>query len=480
MATIRSAVLSGTWYPGDQARLGATVDGFLAAADPAARPAGRPLIAVVPHAGYAYSGATAGKLYGLLRGLTYDTVVILAPSHRAALDAIALPSAAAFATPLGTIPVATARVAELAASDPFVIDDHAHAAEHAVEIQLPFLQRTLTPGFAIVPALVPPLPAEHCRAAADRLAPLRRAGALVVVSTDLTHYGANYGYVPFDDDIPDRLEQLDSGAILRLLAHDADALLAYGRETGITMCGLHAAAVALSGDPPPGYEAALIDYSRSGDRDGDYSLSVSYAGVLLTAGPDSAAPDRLSDAERRFLLELARGAVTAAVHDRPAPAATAVADACGVTLGGRLTEPRGAFVTLTREGALRGCIGHIEAVQPLFASVTDNARSAALADPRFPPVGPAELDRIAIEVSALTPLRPVAAADQIVIGRHGIVLAKGGAKAVFLPQVAPEQGWDLATTLSHLAQKAGLPADGWREGAQFSVFEAETMHEQEI
>jgi len=479
MVTTRSAVLSGTWYPGDPQRLRATVDDYLAAADPTGQPAGRPLVAVVPHAGYTYSGETAGKLYGLLRGLAYDTVVILAPSHRVALAAVALPSAAVFATPLGEVPVATDLVAELGAVDPFTIDDDAHRHEHAIEIQLPFLQRTLAPGFAIVPLLVPALPPERRRQAAAALAPLQRAGALLVVSTDLTHYGTSYGYVPFTADVPARLEELDSGAILRILAHDADALVAYGEQTGITMCGLHATALALAGEPPPGYEATLVDYSRSGDREQDYSLSVSYASVLLSAGPDES-ESGLRNAEREFLLAVARQAVTAAVHDEPPPEMAAFAAARGAALTERLTERRGAFVTLTYQGALRGCIGHIEAIKPLIESVLDNARSAAIGDPRFAPVRPEDLDEIVIEVSALTPLRPVDGPEAIVIGRHGIVLEKGQAKAVFLPQVAPEQGWDLETTLAHLAIKAGLPATGWKTGARYFVFEAETMKEGRI
>jgi AmmeMemoRadiSam system protein A len=133
------------------------------------------------------------------------------------------------------------------------------------------------------------------------------------------------------------------------------------------------------------------------------------------------------------------------------------------------------FVTLHRQGRLRGCIGYIEGIKPLAEAVVDNGRSAAVGDPRFAPVTAGELDQLEIEVSALTPLRPVSGPEDIEIGRHGIVLAKGGRRAVFLPQVAPEQGWDLTTTLGHLALKAGLGPDGWQEGARFEVFEAEVF-----
>ena len=478
MATIRPSILSGTWYPADPQRLTEMVSGFLAGADPAQHPAGRPYLVVVPHAGYTYSGATAGKLYGLLAGDTYDTVVILAPPHRKALGRIALSAAEAFATPLGRVPVACDIVQRLAAEPAFAIDEAAHRDEHAIEIQLPFLQASLAAGFRIVPMLVPQLSAADRATAADQLAELRRQGALLIVSTDFTHYGASYGFLPFDEDVPRRLEQLDTGAILPILGHDPEALIEYGERSGITMCGLQAAALAISGQAPPNYEAALIDYSRSGDRDGDYSLSVSYAALILSeAAAPPKDPRRLSSAERAYLLQLARAAVSAAARDEEPPDPAALAAAQGVELSEELTAQRGAFVTLTSAGKLRGCIGYIEGIKSLIEAVADNGRSAAVSDPRFAPVEAAELAQISIEISALTPLRPVSGPEAIEIGRHGIVLSRGPAKAVFLPQVATEQGWDRDTTLTHLALKAGLGPDGWKSGAEFAIFEAEIMAE---
>jgi len=285
MNAIRPSVLSGTWYPADPGELARTVDTFLEAADLSVRPAGRPLIAVVPHAGYVYSGPTAGKLYGLLTDWVPRRLLLLAPSHRVALDRIALCGAAAFATPLGNVLTDQAAISELVVCESFTIDEQAHAEEHAIEIQLPLIQRTW-PGAvpAIVPMLVPHLEPGPARAAAAAITRLADEDTLIVVSSDFTHYGQAYRYVPFTENPAQSLEKLDSGAILRILAADPAGLRAYGRETGITMCGLEAAAVALDHRLPAGYEGALIDYARSGDRDGDYSLSVSYAAVLLCSG----------------------------------------------------------------------------------------------------------------------------------------------------------------------------------------------------
>ena len=288
MAKIRPAALSGAWYPGDPAELAAQIDGFLALADPDQRPAGRALIAVLPHAGFMYSGATAGHLYGLLGTFEPKRVFILSPNHRVALHQVALSSSSAFATPLGEVTVDQEATNRLAAHPLFAVDDHAHAQEHAVEIQLPFLQRVWPAGPpAIVPLLVPQLDGAAGRQVSRALATEMQPGDLLLVSTDFTHYGAAFGYVPFSQDIPAALEKLDAGAILKVLAADSDGLRQYGRETGITMCGLQAAAVALDCGLPTGYEGALLHYSRSGDQENDYTQSVSYAAILLSSGPNN-------------------------------------------------------------------------------------------------------------------------------------------------------------------------------------------------
>lgn len=286
MTTIRPPVLAGSWYPADPDALAAQVDAWLEAPPPhSPAPGGRPLVVLSPHAGFVFSGATAGLAHGVLAPRPPARVVIMAPNHRAPLDRIALSTAAAFATPLGPVPVDHGAVQHLTASPAFTVDDTAHTAEHAVEIQLPFLQRL--PGQeppAIVPMLVPRLPSELAEQAVQDLAGLMDGDTVLLVSTDFTHYGASYGYVPFADDVPAALERLDTGAILKILSGDGPGLRRYGHDTGITMCGLESAALALEAAVGPDHEAALLGYERSADRDGDFSLSVSYAAIVLAAG----------------------------------------------------------------------------------------------------------------------------------------------------------------------------------------------------
>jgi len=183
----------------------------------------------------------------------------------------------------------------------------------------------------------------------------------------------------------------------------------------------------------------------------------------------------LNQAQRNFLLLVARKAVEAAAEEAPPPDVNALASAAGLSLEGALSEKRGTFVTLTQGSRLRGCIGYIEGFKPLARAVADNGRSAAVDDPRFQPVNPDDLASLNVEISALTALVEVNSHQEIQIGKHGVLLEKNGRQSVFLPQVATEQGWDLTTTLTQLALKAGLGPDEWRQGAVFRVFEAEVF-----
>jgi AmmeMemoRadiSam system protein A len=180
----------------------------------------------------------------------------------------------------------------------------------------------------------------------------------------------------------------------------------------------------------------------------------------------------LTRREQAFLREVARLAVESAARGAPPPDPATLAAGRDLELDGPLAEPRGVFVTLTAGGALRGCIGSLAPARPLAEAVAWAARSAAAGDPRFDPVTPAETGALALEISVLSPLETVPNADAIDVGRHGVLLQKGSRQAVFLPQVATEQGWDRETMLAHLALKAGLPPDGWQEGAVFKVFTA--------
>jgi AmmeMemoRadiSam system protein A len=178
-----------------------------------------------------------------------------------------------------------------------------------------------------------------------------------------------------------------------------------------------------------------------------------------------------SDSDRRLLLQLARDAIAAQVHRLPAPAPE---------LAGVLAQPGGAFVSIHRHGDLRGCIGHIEANEPLGQVVVRCAVAACSRDPRFPSVTAEELADLDLELSLLGPLEPIAGADDVEIGTHGLVVEQGWRRGLLLPQVATEWKWDREAFLAHTCHKAGLPVDAWKKGAKMWRFQAEVFGEETL
>ena len=461
------------------------MDGFLAKAKVAAELT--PTALVAPHAGYRYSGPTAGFTYRAaqqaIAARNVTRVVVLGPSHRVRVRGIALPAATHFETPLGKVPLDTELLAALAAHPLFAVNPAAHAREHSVEIQVPFLQRIMAGReWRLVPLVVGQLDEADVRAAAAALREHITPNTLVVASSDFTHHGPNYGYEPFSGDLAPQIRELDMGAWQRIAARDVSGMFAYERKTGATICGFLPIAVVVA-LLPEDTKATLLHYDTSGRIVSDFANSVSYVAAAFNSpagapappgatGP-AAAAHPLTSAEKQTLLRLARDTVEAWVRDGRKVDPTSGAYA----LSPRLREDSGAFVTLNKHGRLRGCIGDILPRRALYQVVRDRAIDAAAHDRRFRPVTPAELEDIEIEVSVLTPPAPVASWQDIVIGRDGVLLQKGRHGAVYLPQVAPEQGWDVPQTLNHLARKAGLPTNGWREGTTFQTFEAIVFEE---
>jgi AmmeMemoRadiSam system protein A len=355
----------------------------------------------------------------------------------------------------------------------------AYQTEHSVQIEVPLLQYKLG-DFKLVLIVAGQCSHSAVAQAGRILASLVDAETLVVASSDFTHYGPRYQYVPFKKNIPENLRKLDMGAFDFIRKRDGRGLLDYRDRTGATICGCVPIAVLLE-TLGKDAQAELVRYTTSGALENDYANSVSYVAAVFrgqwapTAAP--AAPSgaaTLSPEDKKQLLDLARQAIRYALdHQRlPEPADL------GFTASEAMQPPRAAFVTLREHGQLRGCIGDIFPQRPLHKSVIANAIYAAFGDRRFPQLRQDEYDQIKVEISALTPPAPVASWQEIRIGIDGMVLRKNGSSAVFLPQVAPEQGWDLETTLQYLSEKAGLPADAWKEGASFLVFQADVFGEE--
>ncbi len=480
-ATLKPA-FAGSWYSADRATLSAQLKGWMDAAVKAEMKS--PVIALIqPHAGYSYSGPVAAFGAAQIAGASYKRVLVLGPSHRAYLkNSLCVPEASAMSTPLGSTPIDVDAVAQLRAW-PFVkASDKIQLAEHSLQMQLPFLQAALK-DFKVIPVIVGDLDNDSLGKAAEALRPLLDSSTLLVVSSDFTHYGSNYGFVPFEGDVKPKLYDVDMGAFKRIKEIDAVAFDSYIRETRDTVCGERPICLLLKLLPKDA-EVAQLKYSTSGEVTGDFSNSVSYFSIAFggkwpeveAAKPPAMKPEKpslLSGSDKKALLQIARSSLVNCVKSgSPLPASK-----CGVELSPAMKENMGAFVTLKLGGELRGCIGEIFPTRPLCDVVAERVADSALRDRRFDPVRPEELDKIQIEISALTVPKPVASYNDIELGRHGVTLFKSGRSAVFLPQVAPEQGWTLEQMLSHLSMKAGLPPDAWKRGASFQVFEAIVFHE---
>jgi len=487
---VRPPAHAGSWYPGDPATLRADLARLLAAAPP--RVAQEPVLAgIAPHAGLRYSGGVAAALYAALRGQAVRRVFLLGPSHHVAFDGIALPApeVTAYGTPLGDLALDGEVVQALRGKPGFGGPPLAHGPEHSLEMEAIFLA-AVAPKALLVPLVVGRVggPAE-AGALARQLLPLIKPGDVVIASSDFTHYGPSFSYVPFTADVPARLAGLADHATAALVGVDAEAFNAHLEQTRDTICGRDAIAVLL-GLLPAEARGERLAFDTSGRMTGSFESSVSYVSLAYsrvakaavststtahTAAPAPArGPQVLDGAQQQLALALARRTLEAVLGGGAPPDAAAL----GVPGDPVWIKPYGTFVTLKRRGELRGCIGHIFPVEPLWQDLRDNALSAALHDPRFPPVSRAELSSLELEVSILTEPRPVAGPEGFEVGRHGVVLTAQGRRAVFLPQVAPEQGWDRETTLHHLALKAGLAGDAWRApDARFEVFEAQVFGE---
>ncbi len=477
---VRPPALAGTWYPGQPDELSTLIATLQGRSKPVTEAAGSPPIraVILPHAGYRFSGETA--LAGLqpLKGATFKRVIVLGPSHQKSFMGLVLPRATHFRTPLGEIPLDAGAMARLANHPMFHTIPGVHDQEHSIEIQLPLLQTVLAQGFQLLPLLVGQMDAMGFAQAAEALRPLCDDKTLLVISGDFTHYGNHFNYQPFpvDAKIADNLKTLDMGAVAKILSRDPQGFLDYKQQSGITACAFGPVMVLLNLISHP-VEPRLVQYRTSGSENGDFSHSVSYVAMTFHAtqnlaemGPEMGV---LSKNDMKRLHTLAITAVMAAVQSQGA-VKTLEEGADLEELQERFGEPSGAFVTLKRSGRLRGCIGQLQPVQPLYKAVMENAAHAALRDSRFKPVASSELDGMELEVSVLSPMRPIASWENFEVGRQGVVLSKQGRRAVFLPEVAVEQGWSREETLNHLAQKAGLPPDAWRQGATFEVFTSQT------
>jgi hypothetical protein len=455
---VRQAGVAGGFYPADPKVLAATIDEMLAhVAEPPITD--RILAVVAPHAGYQYSGPVAAYTYAALRGRKFSRVVVIAPSHYESFGFSSVFEGDAYATPLGLVHVDKAFARKLASmSSTLRLSSQGHdatsaGAEHAIEVQLPWLQRVLG-DFELVPVVMGDQSYESSRALGVALAKLiqsenKDGETLIVASSDLSHFHTYGDAVTIDRKTLHALEEWDYFSMSRNF--ESRIWEACG--------GAPIVAAMIAAERMGANQAKVIKYANSGDVTGDHSSVVGYSADVFVKAQGSAAaetPFSLSEQEKSELLALARTSVEHAINKDEAYVPTASASDA-------LNRERGAFVTLHESGELRGCIGYTSATKPLYMTVRDTATLAALKDPRFKPVSVSELPKLEYEISVLSPLRRVTDIQQIKVGEHGLLMKNGGFEGLLLPQVPVEQKWDRQKFLEQTCVKAGMSAGCWKD-----------------
>lgn len=434
---IKEPSFAGTFYPADQRELRETIEGYLARVTKK-RMDGALIGLVTPHAGYRYSGQVAAYGYGHVRDRDIRRVIVIGPSHRASFTGASVFSVGSFRTPLGTVEIDEPFAKRLLDSDTNItFYEPAFANEHSIEVQLPFLQMILD-NFKIVPILIGSPTQSTLEHLIASLTEMFDDKTLIVASSDLSHYHRYETAVSMDEKIIDAVE--------RLSLRDMAELLRSGRAE---MCGALPVMVTMEVAKRRGANVAvLFRYANSGDVTGEKDRVVGYASLGMYRSP-------YTEEEKKQLLSLARNAITEYVTKGR------IVDAD--TTNPKLRADGAAFVTIKEKGTLRGCIGHVQPVMPLYRSVIENAIAAASKDPRFPPLAKDDLEKIEVEISILSPLQKVKDVSAIELGRHGLVVRKGSHSGLLLPQVPIEQNWDRLTFLRQVCIKAGLYENAWKD-----------------
>lgn len=445
---IRPPTVAGSFYPADREPLEQALAHAVAEAQPVYD---RPWSAlVVPHAGYQYSGMVAASAYRSLAAVRdrIGRVVLFGPAHRLAFPGLAVIDAEGFATPIGDVRVDRAALATVLGCAGVQLLPEAFDREHGIETHLPFIRRFL-PQAALLPIVVGRCQREELEAVMARFA--GAPDTLVIVSTDLSHYHPQALATQLDDQTCRLIEQLEADGLSAENACDWQAL---------------AALVGLARQR--GWRVTRLDQRTSADSSGSHDCVVGYGAW----GFETAAEARLPDGERGKLLQLSREVLAHAVESWTVIGAKFTGAEFPLRTG------RKTFVTLSKGGALRGCIGSLKVRRSLADDVILNTVAAALNDRRFSPLRPDELARTDIEIAILSTEQPLPCVDEADLlaklrpNEDGLVISGAGKSALFLPKV-----WhscpDPRQFVGQLKRKAGLAAEAWPADMRCATFTTE-------
>jgi len=464
---IRPPAVAGQFYPAAAEEITEQINGYLKqASTPPVE--GEIKAIIVPHAGYDFSGQVAAYGFKLLKGVKINTAVLIGNSHTAYFDGAAIDSSDVWQTPLGQVAVDKELADKLIKADSAIkYDASVHGQDHVLEVEIPFLQVVLAGNFKIVPIMLGNKADDSYKKLAKALKDNLGENDVVVVSSDMSHY-------PKHEDA----NKIDRGALEKIKSGKVDELEKYVESvenSGVAneqtvLCGIDAVKTLLELARLSGWDKIeVLKYLNSGDVSGigDKNRVVGYGAVafaqIQTAGG-------LNREQRELLLTMAKETVESFVTTGQAPEFDVTDE--------RLKQKQGAFVTLTKNGQLRGCIGQIVPTdEPLWQVVREMAVAACSEDGRFNPVEKSELDELEYEVSVLSAPEAIDDWKKIELGKQGVIIRKGGRSGVFLPQVATETGWTLEEFLGQLcSQKAGLSPSCYKDkDTEIQIFSAQVF-----
>ncbi|MBU0765729.1 MAG: AmmeMemoRadiSam system protein B [Bacteroidetes bacterium] len=475
----RRPAVAGSFYPSEAATLKADLKKMFGRARPA-ESENVPAI-ITPHAGYVYSGEVAASSFNQIdHEKEYDNIFIIGSTHSYPFYGASVYSKGNYITPLGTVKV-NREIAEK------LIDENAifsfqrdiHRQEHSIEVQLPFLQYIMNKDFRIVPVVVGTQNREDCKKIAEALRPYFTGKNLFVISTDFSHYPSYKDAVEVDKASADAILTNSPDKLYETLQANAAKNI---RGLSTSMCGWTSVMTLLYlTENRKDIIYKQIQYRNSGDVSMDSSRVVGYWAICASGDTKTDEEDTeteqeftVSDGDKIALLKLARKTIEDYINKGK------VEELKEADFSETLGLHCGAFVTLHKDGQLRGCIGRFMADEPLYKVVQDMAVSASTRDYRFSTVTSSEIADLEVEVSVLSPLKQIDSIDQFEMGKHGIYIKKGYKSGTFLPQVANETRWTKEEFLGHCSRdKAGLGWDGWKDADLF-IYTANVFSEKDF